>query len=404
MNHVQVIAYFDSLGRVVSVPSAKNHAERAKIVIDNARYGEHKPFVDMDVVVHFANNDFDGVSFGLALALADKQACYDMAGHPGRIVATGVVGPQGEVTAVEAFGAKLAQIEQILGAGDVFVYPRRNVAPTDTALQEALQRLHGRGIALHPVDHLRQLLPLWSNALVISPSADTTTRRSHPMSESTRLEEAVEFAENPEPRCPCVLLLDTSGSMQGASLSALNQGLHTFRDDLARDSLAARRVEVAIVTFDSTVTVVQDFVTADQFEPPTLTAQGMTHMGSAIHKALDMIQARKAQYRAHGVVYYRPWVFMITDGAPQGEADSIVERATQRLQEDENQKRVAFFAVGVEDADMTRLRQIVVRSPVKLTGLNFGEMFVWLSASMQKISQSKPDDQVALPPPGWGTV
>jgi len=26
---------------------------------------------------------------------------------------------------------------------------------------------------------------------------------------------AAEFAENPEPRCPCVLLLDTSASMQG---------------------------------------------------------------------------------------------------------------------------------------------------------------------------------------------
>jgi hypothetical protein len=128
-----------------------------------------------------------------------------------------------------------------------------------------------------------------------------------------------------------VLLLDTSGSMQVASLEALNQGLRTFRDDLARDTLAARRVEVAIVTFNSTVTVVQDFVTADQLEPPTLKADGLTHMGSAMHKALDMIQARKAQYRAHGVVYYRPWVFMITDGAPQGEADTIVERATQRL-------------------------------------------------------------------------
>lgn len=119
------------------------------------------------------------------------------------------------------------------------------------------------------------------------------------MSEVTRLEEAVEFAENPEPRCPCVLLLDTSGSMQGASIATLNQGLQTFRDDLARDALASLRVEVAIVTFDSTVTVVQDFVTADQFEPPTLTAQGLTYMGGAIHKALDMIQARKAQYRAH---------------------------------------------------------------------------------------------------------
>jgi len=36
----------------------------------------------------------------------------------------------------------------------------------------------------------------------------------------------------------------------------------------------------------------QDFVTADQFEPPTLVAQGLTH-GSAIHEALDMIEARK---------------------------------------------------------------------------------------------------------------
>ena len=223
------------------------------------------------------------------------------------------------------------------------------------------------------------------------------------MAEASRLEEAIEFAENPEPRCPCVLLLDTSGSMQGASIDALNQGLHTLRDGLVQDPLASRRVEVAIVTFDSTVKVVQDFVTADQFEPPTLTVQGQTYMGSAIHKALDMIQARKAQYRAHGVTYYRPWVFMITDGEPQGESDNIVTQVAQRLRDDEANKRVVFFAVGVENANMGRLSEIVVRTPLKLMGLNFAEMFVWLSASMQKISQSKPDDMVALPPPGWGT-
>ena len=34
------------------------------------------------------------------------------------------------------------------------------------------------------------------------------------MTEAIRLEDQVEFAENPEPRCPCVLLLDTSGSMK----------------------------------------------------------------------------------------------------------------------------------------------------------------------------------------------
>jgi uncharacterized protein YegL len=224
------------------------------------------------------------------------------------------------------------------------------------------------------------------------------------MIDTFQLGDAVEFAENPEPRCPCVLLLDTSGSMTGAPINALNQGLQTFRDNLTKDSLASRRVEVAVVTFNNNIEVVQDFITADQFEPPTLTAGGLTHMGGAINQALDMIQARKTQYRANGVAYYRPWVFMITDGEPQGEPDSVVEKAAQRIKEDEANKRVAFFAVGVENADVTRLSQIMVRTPLKLKGLNFIEMFLWLSASISAVSHSKLDEQVALPPPGWGTV
>jgi uncharacterized protein YegL len=218
------------------------------------------------------------------------------------------------------------------------------------------------------------------------------------------LEEAIEFAENPEPRCPCVLLLDTSGSMHGAALDALQEGLRTFRDNLRRDALASRRVEIAIITFDSDVHVVQDFVTADLFEPPALTAHGMTHIGSAIHKALDIVQARKAQYRTGGIAYYRPWIFLITDGAPQGEPEGVVEDAARRIAEDERNKRVAFFAVGVENADMDKLATIASRAPVKLKGLDFVEMFVWLSASMQRVSQSQVGDQIALPPPGWSTV
>ena len=92
------------------------------------------------------------------------------------------------------------------------------------------------------------------------------------MSTKPNLEQSVEFAENPEPRCPCVLLLDTSGSMQGPPVAALNEGLRVFKNDLSKDPVASRRVEVAVVTFDSAVNVVQDFVTADQFQPPSLTA------------------------------------------------------------------------------------------------------------------------------------
>ncbi len=224
------------------------------------------------------------------------------------------------------------------------------------------------------------------------------------MADAPRLEEAVEFAENPEPRCPCVLLLDTSGSMKGEAIDALNQGIQAFQLSVSKDPLASRRVEVAVVTFDSEIKVLQDFVTADQFQPPTLTAQGQTKMGSAILKALDMVKERKTTYKANGVAYYRPWVFMITDGEPQGDPDAIVQQAADRVKAEEANKHVAFFAVGVENADMERLASLVVRQPVKLIGLNFVEMFVWLSKSMGNIAQSKTDEQVALPPAGWGAV
>jgi uncharacterized protein YegL len=219
-----------------------------------------------------------------------------------------------------------------------------------------------------------------------------------------RLDEMVEFAENPEPRCPCVLVLDTSSSMRGAPIEALNEGLRTFKTDLMHDNLAAQRVEVAVVSFDSDVRVIQDFVTVDRLETPILTAQGYTHMGGAIHQALDLLQARKEQYRTNGVAHYRPWVFMITDGEPQDEPDDVVESAARRVKEEEAHKRVAFFAVGVEQANMARLAEMAARAPIKLKGLNFVDMFVWLSASMQAVAQSRPEEQIALPPPGWGTV
>ncbi len=52
--------------------------------------------------------------------------------------------------------------------------------------------------------------------------------------------------------------------------------------------------------------------------------------------------------------YYRPWVFLITDGAPYGEDAYVLTQAAQRVKEEESNKRVAFFAVGVERADMNK--------------------------------------------------
>lgn len=219
--------------------------------------------------------------------------------------------------------------------------------------------------------------------------------------------QAAQFAENPSPRCACVVLLDTSGSMQGEKIAKLNEGLQTLKSELCKDAQAADRVEIAIVTFDNEIKVVQDFASPDQLSISTLVAGGLTHMGSGILKALDMVESRKQVYKQAGVPYYRPWVFMITDGEPQGEAEHMVEDATRAVLDAETKKKAMFFAVGVDGANLDQLKRISPpnRVPIMLQGLNFRELFLWLSQSQAQVANSSTSDQVALPPAtGWAAV
>jgi uncharacterized protein YegL len=216
-------------------------------------------------------------------------------------------------------------------------------------------------------------------------------------------ENSLEFADNPEPRCPCVLLLDTSRSMAGAPLAALEHGLRIFRDELLRVPLACKRVEVAVVAFGASVEVLQDFVTADRFEPPRLRADGETPLGTGILLALDILEERKARCRANGVPYSRPWLFLITDGMPQGEPPETTREAVRRVREAEESRKAAFHAVGVEGANMKLLARISVRPPLKLPDLRFAELFAWLSASTARTAAAPADEQVALPPLDWET-
>ncbi len=210
------------------------------------------------------------------------------------------------------------------------------------------------------------------------------------------------FADNPENRCPVILVLDNSGSMGGAPIQQLNDGLQLFRDELFADSLAAKRVEIAIVTFGP-VNVETQFTTVQNFYAPTLSVASDTPMGAAIEKAIELLAERKSAYKAAKVGYYRPWIFLITDGAP---TDSTA-RAAQLVREGESSKAFMFFAVGVEGANFDALRSIAVREPLKLQGLKFRELFQWLSSSLAAKSHSRPADEENLPlqsPSGWATA
>jgi uncharacterized protein YegL len=203
-----------------------------------------------------------------------------------------------------------------------------------------------------------------------------------------------EFFTNPSARCACVLLLDTSGSMHGPKIDALNNGLRTFMAELRNDPVASLRVELGIITFGP-VQVLHDFATPDQITFPHLTASGDTPIGDAIETAVDMVERRKAVYRGQGVQHYRPWVFMLTDG----EATDDVKIAKSLIARGEQKKAFSFWAVGVDGANMGALNQLSAKKALSLHGLAFRELFTWLSGSLSAVSAGDPLSDVALANP-----
>ena len=212
--------------------------------------------------------------------------------------------------------------------------------------------------------------------------------------------DAARFADNPDPRCPCVLVLDRSGSMSGERINELNAGLRQFRDELISDDLAARRVELAVVPFGP-VRRGSSFHSPYDFNPQPLSADGDTPTGEAIEYAIDLVADQKAVYKQHGIMYYRPWIILMTDGMPTDEW----QRAAKLIRDGESARAFSFFAIGVKDADMNVLRALSVRDPLRLRGLAFREFFVWLSSSLSSVSKSQVGTAVALPSPsGWSSV
>ncbi|MGC2236545.1 MAG: VWA domain-containing protein [Pyrinomonadaceae bacterium] len=211
--------------------------------------------------------------------------------------------------------------------------------------------------------------------------------------------------ENVEPRCPCILLLDTSYSMNGQPIAELSAAIKQFKEDLMEDTLARKRVEVAVVTFGGSVQVVSEFQTAEDFQPPTLSVRGDTPMGEAIEKTIEILTIRKAQIRSQGVQLYRPWIVLITDGAP---TDSW-QTAAQLVRKGEASKRFILFPIGVSGYNKQILAEISVLEPVRLIDYSkFRQLFKWLSSSLASVSNSQPGDAIhpvnPTMPGGWGVI
>lgn len=215
---------------------------------------------------------------------------------------------------------------------------------------------------------------------------------------STALIRQQDLANNPVPRVPVCLCLDTSGSMEGDPINELNQGVKLFYDAIRDDDVAIYSAEICIITFGMNVQCVSEFATlAIEPNPPLLSAYGGTPMGEAVNMALDRLEARKKEYQSSGVDYYQPWLVLMTDGQPNGDYNELL-RATQRTTEMINNRKLTIFPIGIgREADMNVLQEFSPkRTPLRLQGLKFREFFAWLSQSVSRTSQSSPNEAIKI--------
>lgn len=194
-----------------------------------------------------------------------------------------------------------------------------------------------------------------------------------------------DLIDNPSTRCACMLVLDTSGSMAGAPIHELNAGLQAFIQELQDDDIASYAVDLGVITAGSPVREVMPFTTVSSVQHVApLSADGTTPLGTAVSLALRRLDERKGEYKRTGVAYYQPWLVIISDGSPtdawQAAAQSACDLSSQR--------KLVVLPVGVTGADLAVLGQFSSKPALPLAGLKFREFFLWLSASMSRVSAS----------------
>lgn len=205
-------------------------------------------------------------------------------------------------------------------------------------------------------------------------------------------------------RLPVYLVVDTSGSMRGESIYAVNVGIQSMLNALRQDPYALESAHISIITYDNEarentpLTALEHF----QFQDIVVPSTGGTFTGAALECLMNCIKrdVRKSNNQQKGD--WRPMVFLMTDGKP-----SDMYAFTEAC------KAIKNFAIGSiiacaigKKADTAHLKlltdQIVALETLDSTA--FAGFFKWVSASVASGSLSagvsnNHSDNLPPPPP-----
>ncbi len=201
-------------------------------------------------------------------------------------------------------------------------------------------------------------------------------------------------------RLPVYFLLDTSGSMYGEPIQALNNALSGMINTLRADAQALDSLWISIVTFDRAVNELVPLTELAAFQLPEITCpqSGPTHTGMALEMLHSKVinEVKKGNENQKGD--WKPLLFLFTDGKPSDlmlykemvpkiknlNFGAIVCCAAGNLADDTLLKELTNDVVHLDTADSYTLKQF----------------FKWVSETIEQGNKSQgTGETIALPPP-----
>ena len=201
-------------------------------------------------------------------------------------------------------------------------------------------------------------------------------------------------------RLPVYFLLDTSGSMYGESIQALNNALSGMINTLRSDAQALDSLWISIISFDREIKEIVPLTELVNFQLPEITCpqSGPTNTGAAldfvIQKVnLDIIKGSETQKGD-----WKPLLFVFTDGKP-----SDIQLYREKVPEVKslNFGAIVGCAAGsmANDAMLKELTDNVVHLD-SADSQTLKSFFKWVSETIEQGNKSQgTGESVSLPPP-----
>ena len=188
-------------------------------------------------------------------------------------------------------------------------------------------------------------------------------------------------------RLPVYLILDTSHSMGGQPLRAVEQGILTVINSLMNTPQALETAALSIITFSTTAQQLLPLTELSEVVVPTLKGKGWTHLGEALTLAAERAAIEVVKNTPETKGDWKPMVFIMSDGHATDNLNLGVERFKKF-----KWGIVVACAVGrkIDDRGLEELHSIT-ENVIQLedaSPLSISSFFKWVSQSIVTNSMS----------------